>query len=146
MSAVTGAGGAYRIWEKIELTLLAQKAYANPYTDVVVWVDLDGPGFHKRVYGFWDGGAVHRVRILATAPGEWSWVSGSNQDDAGLNGRSGRFVAVGWTDAEKDANPLAPRPLARHAQRPRHPARRRRALLSHRRHLVVAGHPPLSLV
>lgn len=100
------SAGTYHVWEKIELTLLAQNAYANPYTDVEVWVDLDGPGYHQRVYGFWDGGAVHRVRILATAPGEWSWVSGSNQADPGLNGRSGRFAALDWTDAEKDANPL----------------------------------------
>ena len=30
---------------------------ANPYTDVVCWIDLEGPGFARRVYGFWDGGA-----------------------------------------------------------------------------------------
>ena len=34
-----------------------------------MWVDLQGPGFERRCYGFWDGGDVFRVRVLATAPG-----------------------------------------------------------------------------
>ena len=58
-------------WEKQELTFHAAHTYANPYADVTVWVDLDGPGFHKRVYGFWDGGDTFRVRVVATAPGTW---------------------------------------------------------------------------
>ena len=41
----------------------------NPYADVTVWVDLEGPGFSKRVYGFWDGGREFTVRVLATARG-----------------------------------------------------------------------------
>ncbi len=89
------------VWEKVELTFNAENSYANPYTDVRVWVDLKGPRFDKRCYGFWDGGSVFKVRILATRPGEWTWRSGSNQSDAGLNGREGRFVAAPWSEAEK---------------------------------------------
>jgi len=92
-------------WEKHEIALHAENEYPNPYTDVEVWVDLEGPGFSKRVYGFWDGGDVFRVRVLATAPGEWTWVSGSNQADAGLNGKRGRFSAIAWTEEEHRANP-----------------------------------------
>lgn len=92
-------------WEKIEITLTAERDYANPYTDVDVWVDLQGPGFEKRVYGFWDGGRIFRVRLVATSPGEWHWVSGSNTEDPGLNGRTGHFEAVPWTDEELAANP-----------------------------------------
>jgi hypothetical protein len=95
----------YHVWEKLEITLKAQGRYENPYTQVEVWVDLKGPGFNKRVYGFWDGGDIYRVRILATAPGEWAWVSGSNQGDAGLNGREGRFQALPWSEEELEANP-----------------------------------------
>jgi hypothetical protein len=93
------------IWEKIEIELLAQNKYTDPYNDVDVWVELKGPGFDKRVYGFWDGGDSYKVRILATAEGGWSWVSGSNRDDAGLNNLSGSFTAVSWTEDEKIENP-----------------------------------------
>ena len=52
------------VWEKVEVTLHTQKTYQNPYTDVTVWVDLRGPGFERRCYGFWDGGDTFRVRVL----------------------------------------------------------------------------------
>lgn len=92
------------VWQKQEITLQAQGAYGNPYLEVDVWVDLRGPGFRKRVYGFWDGGKTFRVRVLATEPGRWSWTSGSNVADPGLNGRNGSFVAVPWSEAEKAEN------------------------------------------
>ena len=66
-------------------------------------MDLSGPGFARRCYGFWDGGSTFRVRLLATCPGQWSWRSGSQPEDAGLAGRSGAFEAVPWTDAQKQA-------------------------------------------
>lgn len=43
------------VWQKQEIVLKSRRAFANPYTDATVWVDLSGPKFHKRVYGFWDG-------------------------------------------------------------------------------------------
>jgi hypothetical protein len=94
----------HHVWEKVEITLTAQSDYANPYTAVDVWLDLRGPGFEGRVYGFWDGDRTYRVRVVATAPGEWSWVSGASQPDAGLNGQSGSLTAVAWSQAELDAN------------------------------------------
>ncbi|MHC4206466.1 MAG: apiosidase-like domain-containing protein, partial [Planctomycetota bacterium] len=93
------------LWEKVEITLQAEKHYVNPYTQVEVWIDLEGPGFEKRCYGFWDGDDVFRVRVLALAPGLWKWSSGSNQEDPGLNGKTGKFSAVTWSEAEKRANP-----------------------------------------
>jgi predicted amidohydrolase len=93
------------VWEKVEITLQASNTYANAYTDAQVWVDLHGPGFARRCYGFWDGVNTFRVRVLATAPGKWSWRSGSQPADPGLAGHSGAFDAVSWTEAEKPANP-----------------------------------------
>ncbi len=98
------------VWEKVEISLQAEKLYENPYRDVEVWVDLEGPGFAKRCYGFWDGGTgdggeVFRVRVLAPAAGTWRWKSGSNQQDSRLNGKSGSFRAVEWSEAEKAENP-----------------------------------------
>ncbi|MFO7955964.1 MAG: DUF5060 domain-containing protein [Candidatus Brocadiia bacterium] len=92
-------------WETVEITLKATHAYANPYTDVTVWVDLEGPGFSERCYGFWDGGATFRVRVTATAPGEWCWTSGCRPADPGLRGKTGVFTAVEWTEEEKQENP-----------------------------------------
>ena len=93
------------VWELQEIELRASRPYANPYVEVECWVELKGPGFSKRVYGFWDGGDVFRVRLVATAPGQWSWTSGSNQPaDAGLNGKRGGFAARDWTEEEKRQN------------------------------------------
>jgi len=93
-------------FEKIEITLYAENAYDNPYTEVEVWVDLTGPNFDRRCYGFWDGENVFRVRVCAVSPGDWTWVSGSNQKDVGLNGKKGTFSASEWTQQEKEQNPL----------------------------------------
>ena len=94
------------VWEKQEITLTAAKAFPNPYTDVNVWVDLVGPDFKKRVYGFWDGDRTFRVRILATEPGQWTWTSGSSPSDDGLSGKTGTFTAIPWTEEEMKQNPL----------------------------------------
>jgi hypothetical protein len=93
------------VWEKTDLRFQASTDYANPYTEVSVWVDLEGPGFSKRVYGFWDGGRDFVVRVLATAPGSWRWTSGSDRSDPGLAGRSGGFEATAWSADEREANP-----------------------------------------
>jgi len=95
-----------RVWEKQEIILQAENRYANPYTQVEVWIQLEGPDFDKRVYGFWDGDNRYVVRLVATEPGQWRWRSGSNQpDDPGLNDHSGAFTAVGWSEQEKRENP-----------------------------------------
>jgi len=92
------------VWEKVEITLHADKSYENPYKEVEVWVDLKGPGFEKRCYGFWDGDNVFRVRVLANAAGMWRWRSGSNQRDRGLNSKSGSFEALEWSEVQKENN------------------------------------------
>jgi len=104
MTSVALAQTSVHVWEKQEVTLTAAHTYANAYTDVTVWVDLTGPNFKKRVYGFWDGGQTFKVRVLATAPGTWTWTSGSDPADSGLGGKTGSFTAMPWTEAEKEEN------------------------------------------
>lgn len=94
-----------RVWEKVDLTFSAAIAHENPYVDVQLWVDLEGPGFSRRVYGFWNGGSEFVVRVTAPRAGNWSWRSGSNTDDSGLAGKSGKFVAEPWSAEELAANP-----------------------------------------
>ena len=100
-------GKTYHVWEKVEITLQAAGSYENAYKEVEVWVDLEGPqsAFKKRCYGFWDGSNMFRVRVMATAPGKWNWISGSNQPDDGLNGKKGSFTASAWSEAQKKQNP-----------------------------------------
>jgi hypothetical protein len=101
----TGIPLKVRVWEMQEIVLKAEKEYENYYTDVTCWVELKGPGFSRRVYGFWDGGNIFKVRIAATKPGKWQWTSGSDKtDDKGFN-RTGEFYAVDWTKEEKIQNP-----------------------------------------
>ncbi len=94
------------VWEMKEIKLNAEKVYNNYYMEVTCWVELKGPDFSKRVYGFWDGGNNFIVRVVAVKPGKWEWKSNSNQlDDEGLNNKSGSFNAVEWTDKEKQEDP-----------------------------------------
>lgn len=93
------------VWEMYEIQLNPEKEYNNYYTDITCWVELKGPGFSKRIYGFWNGGNTFLVRVVATKPGKWQWTSGSDHpDDKGL-GRSGEFTAIDWTEHEKKENP-----------------------------------------
>ena len=92
-------------WEPYEIPLTARREYRNPYTEVDVWADLEGPGFAKRVHGFWRGGRTFAVRVTATAAGAWRWRTGANVDDPGLV-REGSFVAEPWTPEELAANSL----------------------------------------
>lgn len=105
---VTDAGNpdVLHPWELYEITLKAENKYNNYYTDITCWVELKGPDFSKRIYGFWNGGNVFIVRVVATKPGKWQWESASNQpDDNGLNHHQGEFTAVGWSEKELAQNP-----------------------------------------
>ena len=94
------------VWEKKELTFTSTRRWADPYTDVTVCVDVVGPGFRTRVFGFWDGDRTFRVRLLAPMAGEWKWRSGSSPTDPGLSGLHGEFRAIDWSEEEKQQNPL----------------------------------------
>ena len=98
------AAEACHVWEKQELVFTAQHPQANAYISEDVWIDLTGPGFAKRVYGFWDGGETFRIRFAPTQPGHWHWVAGSSSNDPGLQGQ-GELEATAWPEEAKIANP-----------------------------------------
>ncbi len=101
-----GNSSDVHVWEMQEIFLKAENNYQNYYRDVLCWVDLQGPDFSHRIYGFWNGDNVFVVRVVATEPGKWTWKSGSNQkNDMGLNHQTGEFQAVAWTEKEKKDNP-----------------------------------------
>lgn len=96
---------AVHICEVKEILLKAEKKYDNPYKEVACWVELTGPDFKKKIYGFWDGDNNFVFRMVATVPGLWSWKSFSNVSDDGLNGKEGTFEAIAWTEKEIAENP-----------------------------------------
>ncbi|MFW5685415.1 MAG: DUF4038 domain-containing protein [Spirochaetota bacterium] len=93
------------VWELVEVELSCTALLENPYTQVEVWVDLAGPDFARRVYGFWDGDNRFVVRLVATRPGSWRWTSGASVQNVGLDGQSGAFTAVAWSAEEVERNP-----------------------------------------
>lgn len=109
------ADGEVPQWQLFEVELNAQEEMASPYVDGfpddgqpyvrVVFEGQGGEAKGKRyvVPGFWDGGQTWKTRFAPPAPGLWSYRTVS--DDPGLNGKEGSFTCVGWSEAEKEANP-----------------------------------------
>ncbi|WP_020532566.1 DUF5060 domain-containing protein [Flexithrix dorotheae] len=88
-----------------EVVLKSEGQYDNPYTEVECWLELEGPDFKKKIYGFWNGDNEFVFRLVAISPGEWKWKSFSNQDDKGLNNHEGGFKALPLSDEAINLNP-----------------------------------------
>jgi hypothetical protein len=102
--APSAATFAVHPWETVEITLSASSVPADPYAGEQVWVDLAGPGFSNRCYGFWDGGNEKRQIELSTdsaSPNTVRW----------FDPRRGEFAgpAVAW-GAESRILPPRPAP------------------------------------
>ena len=93
------------VYEVKEIELTAVNKYENPYKEVECWAELTGPGFKKKIFGFWNGENNFVFRLVATSPGTWSWKSFSNVSDDGLNGKEGAFEALKWAEDEISQNP-----------------------------------------
>ena len=80
-------------WHCLELTLTSTSAYANPVQETELWAEFTGPtGETQKVRGFWDGGAVWRVRFAPSAVGEWRYeTSCSDTQNSGLHAQTGKF-------------------------------------------------------
>src|SRR5689334_14901472 len=87
------ASNVVRPWQETEISFTALNDYANPYTQVEVWVDfMHENGSVLRRPAFWDGGRNWRVRFAGPVAGSWTWRSYSSTDDKGLSGLSGRIL------------------------------------------------------
>lgn len=74
-------------WRMIEVELVSEKQYAQPFRDVKVDAEFTGPNGEliKRPV-FWDGGKTWRVRFSPTATGQWKMVTNaSGKNDKGLH-------------------------------------------------------------
>jgi len=76
-----------------ELTLVAEIAYEDIFTEVEVDVIFTGPDSRQwRVPAFWAGGQRFGARFAAPAPGQYAFRSVCNRpDDTGLHGRTGEI-------------------------------------------------------
>lgn len=98
--------GAVEVMEVNEVEFTTAQTYTNPYIEIDLWVTLTGPkGESFYVPAFWDGGKTFRVRLVGTSTGEWSWSTGTETGDTGLDNKSGTFMATETTEAEKVLNP-----------------------------------------
>ncbi|MBZ0258752.1 DUF4038 domain-containing protein, partial [bacterium] len=98
-------------WQAQEFTFPSDAELSNPYIDSL----QEGQGAYASavftsdggesitVPLFWDGGKNWTVRFSAPSAGHWSYKIVSN-DDA-LNGKSGSFDCVAWTETELQENP-----------------------------------------
>ncbi len=99
-------------WEEIEIVLLAEREYKNPYTEVDVHIVFTGPdGLELRRPAFWDGGNIWKVRFASpVSQGTWEWLSyASKSGDRGLNGQKGELQALPYSGN----NPLVKKGLLR---------------------------------
>ena len=84
---------------EVEITLTAERDYANPYADVEVWAELGhDAGTTLRRPAFWDGGRAWKIRFASPIPdGRWTWRSFGSTADAGLAGQSGELACAAET-------------------------------------------------
>ncbi len=83
-------------WSRFEQSFRSSVAYANPLQNATLTVVFTSPlGETNRVYGFWDGGKVWRVRFAPDQPGRWTFKTFcSDLANQGLHAQSGEFVCT----------------------------------------------------
>jgi hypothetical protein len=104
-----------RPWEPFEVEMKAKADLADPYVQglpeggrpyvTVTFTGKSGEAKGQRyaIPGFWDGGRTWRARFAPPAPGEWSYLSAS--EDEGLRGVAGTLHCQAWSKEELAANP-----------------------------------------
>jgi Protein of unknown function (DUF4038)/Domain of unknown function (DUF5060)/Putative collagen-binding domain of a collagenase len=88
------------VWRSVEIAVESDRDRNNPYLDVQVGAEFNGPGGELiRRPAFWDGSRTWRIRFAPTAPGRWSYsINSDDETDASLNGITGDIDAVERTD------------------------------------------------
>lgn len=69
-------------WRAGDLRLHTEKTYRNPFADVDVFADFEGPnGERLHLLAFWDGGGDWIVRFAPTAPGLWRYRTSATDEN-----------------------------------------------------------------
>lgn len=82
--------------ERLEISFISSKRYANPQTELILWIEFTHEsGYKERIRGFWDGELSWKVRFKPHLEGAWEWRSEcSDSDNAPLHRQSNRFMVV----------------------------------------------------
>ncbi|MDZ7316666.1 MAG: DUF4038 domain-containing protein [candidate division KSB1 bacterium] len=79
-------------YEAFEITLSGSPV-ANPYLSYRLWAEFRGPqNKNFSLEGFWDGGQTWKIRVAFEEPGEWSYLTHS--DDPLLDGHGGVIECI----------------------------------------------------
>lgn len=97
------------VYDRCLLRLIAGHSYSNPFLDVELILELEGPGGEcLKVPGYWNGGGEWCIRWMPLAEGVWRWTTVCGcAEDGGLHGVTGECLAVSRTHAEAAAHPNA---------------------------------------
>jgi hypothetical protein len=116
MISVVLAGETIHQWDVFTISFRSSGKYSNPYMDIplskngdllkVNFIGTGGNALNKviSVIGFWNGGSEWRVNFTPPVTGSWKYITISK--DRGLNAKKGKLEVVGWSDEEKNANPV----------------------------------------
>ncbi len=83
-------------WGRYEQSFKSSVNYSNALQDATLTGVFISPlGETNRVYGFWDGGKVWRVRFSPDQPGRWIFTTScSDTANKGLHNHSGEFLCT----------------------------------------------------
>lgn len=83
-------------WSRFECVLTSTKSYDNPIQHAELSAEFTGPsGQTRRVYGFWDGDNIWRVRFSPDEVGVWRYTTAcSDASNTGLHQQSGNFTCT----------------------------------------------------
>ncbi len=79
-------------WGIEELVMSNGQAHPNPFTDVTLEASFHCPGQDTTAAGFYDGGAIWKVRFMPEHEGTCSFETKSS--DQALNGLAGKFTVT----------------------------------------------------
>jgi hypothetical protein len=83
-------------WDVFEVTLTGPNEdgtpQRNPFTDVAFSAEFTHKHRAVSARGFYDGEGAYKVRVMPDVPGEWTYVTHSN--DPRLDGESGSFTCT----------------------------------------------------
>ena len=108
-------GAVIHKWEVLNITFRTQNDYENPYADIpvnknddllkVIFTGTGGNALDQQIsiIGFWTGGKEWKVNFVPPYTGKWKYKSISA--DKSLNGKTGSFEVIEWSDQDKISNP-----------------------------------------
>lgn len=79
-------------YDRFEL-VLPGPAKENPFTEVELSVQFENGTRILKAEGFYDGEGIYRARLMPDEPGDWQFMTHSNQ--AELDGKAGYFTCTG---------------------------------------------------